>query len=86
MGTIIPYMSMASGRGLYDECLISQNVGGTIYWTGRLCQTLLGPGYPVTIGAEALVPIDDGTMATFKATSLTDTGGIYRYRLWMRKA
>jgi len=78
-------MSMPSGRGFYDECLISQNVGGTIYWTGRLCQALLGPGLPTAVGVETQVPVDDGTMATFKATLLNETTP-YRWRLWMRKA
>lgn len=82
-GTVVT-MSMASGRGFFDEYLISQNVGGTWYWTGRLCQTLLGPGTPRAIGLELQVPIDDGTMATFKATSLVDTN--YQYRLFMRKS
>lgn len=84
IGNISVSMNMASGRGFYDEYLISQNVGGTVYWTGRLCQTLIGPGLPIRIGTEALVPIDDGTMATFKSTHLVDAN--YQYRLWMRKA
>lgn len=84
IGNTTVSMNMASGRGFYDEYLISQNVGGTVFWTGRLCQTLLGPGLPVGIGTEALVPIDDGTMATFKSTHLVD--GNYMCRLWMRKA
>lgn len=85
-------MTMASGRGIFDECLIYQLIGGSgaanYVWTGRFCQALIGPTVPNIVGAEYQIPIDDGTVATFKATSHFYLSGVYPYpcRLWMRKS
>lgn len=89
----IPYgMVMASGRGLFDECLIFQLVGGSgvgnYLWTGRFCQALLGPTFGNIVGDEYRVPIDDGTTGVFRSTPLIYATGSppYPCRMYMRKS
>jgi len=74
---------MPSGRYLYDALWISQNVGGTICWTGKCIQALLGPA--AAAYSDWVIPINYAASATFRATSLGDGFVPYR-RLFMRKA
>jgi hypothetical protein len=75
---------MASGRYLYTAVWASQNIRGTICWSGKFPQALVGPTTPAS-GTEWVIPIDYATSATFRATSLTNSASP-SVRLFMRKA
>ena len=79
---------MASGRYLYVPAWTYQLVGGAGFpnyvWTGKFPQALMGPVTPV-LGTDWVIPITYAASATFRATSVVNSGGTY-YRLFMRKA
>lgn len=74
-------------RRMFHDLYVQQPFPQGYYcWVGRMCQALIGCGH-IDEGVEKLVPIDDGTMGTFEATSMIRPGTVmYSTRLFMRKA
>ncbi len=82
-GLLPPNPIFPSGKYSYDDVMIAQNMGGTVYWAGRLPQTLSGPSAPA-YDTDLTIPVDDAVNGLFRKVNVYIWTASMTYSMFLR--